>query len=79
VNRSLHFRGKGIVHHAVARNSTLPLKQGRDDCHPVMPTAGGRAGMADMLSTFILDFNDRRRQGLTEKFLNSLLRVHFFP
>ena len=48
VDRLTHLLGKGIIDHPVALYWALPLKQGRDDCHPIMPASRCRSSMADV-------------------------------
>ena len=76
VDRLTHLLGKGIIDHPVALYWALPLKQGRDDCHPIMPASRCRSSMADVRRTLIRDLDHRSRQSLAENRCDPVFRVH---
>jgi hypothetical protein len=78
MNRLLHLRGEHVVHHPVALDLILPLKQWRNNLYSVMTTPGSRASMTDVERALILDFDQRGRQRPAENVFNSFLGTHFF-
>jgi len=78
MNRPLHLCRERIVHHPVPLDLTLPFKHGRNDRHPVMPAAGGSAGMTNVQCALVFYLYYSGRESFSQDLLDSFRSIHFF-